>query len=137
MATAGAAWAQQTSLRDGVYSANQARRGKTRYDASCAACHLGDLSGTLAGDAGAPPLRGEPFVSFIEGWNARRLFEYVKTTMPADDPSTLSDEAYLDILAYVFQANDFPAGSVELGLGQLSKFAGGCKTSARRNGSSR
>ena len=122
MATAGAAWAQQTSLRDGVYSANQARRGKTRYEASCAACHLGDLSGTLAGDAGAPPLRGEPFVSFIEGWDARRLFEYIKTTMPADDPSTLSDEAYLDILAYVFQANDFPAGSVELGLDQLSNI---------------
>ena len=122
MATAGAAWAQQTSLRDGVYSVNQARRGKIRYDASCAACHLGDLSGTLAGDAGAPPLRGEPFVSFIEGWDARRLFEYIKTTMPADDPSTLSDEAYLDILAYVFQANDFPAGSVELGLDQLSNI---------------
>ena len=122
MATAGAAWAQQTSLRDGVYSANQARRGKTRYEASCAACHLGDLSGTLAGDAGAPPLRGEPFVSFIEGWDARRLFEYIKTTMPADDPSTLSDDTYLDILAYVFQVNDFPAGSVELGLDQLSNI---------------
>src|SRR4249919_182979 len=121
MATAGAAWAQQTSLRDGVYSANQARRGKARYDASCAACHLEDLSGTLAGDAGAPPLRGEPFVAFIEGWDARRLFEYIKTTMPADEPSTLSDEAYLDILAYVFQANGFPAGSVDLGLEQLSK----------------
>src|SRR4029453_3428463 len=122
MATAGAAWAQPTSLRDGVYSANQARRGKTPYDASGAACHLGDLSGTLAGDAGAPPLRGEPFVSFIEGWDARRLFEYIKATMPADDPSTLSDEAYLDILAYVFQANDFPARSVELGLDQLSNI---------------
>ena len=122
MATAGAAWAQQTSLGDGVYSANQARRGKTRYDASCAACHLGDLSGTLAGDAGAPPLRGEPFVSFIEGWDARRLFDFIKNTMPADDPSTLSDEAYLDILAYLFQTNDFPPGSVELGLDQLAKI---------------
>jgi hypothetical protein len=42
--------------------------------------------------------------------------------MPADDPSTLSDDTYLDILAYVFQANDFPAGSVELGLDQLAKI---------------
>jgi len=39
---------------------------------------------------------GEPLVSFIAGWGACRLFEYFRTAMPADDTSTLSDEAYLD-----------------------------------------
>jgi mono/diheme cytochrome c family protein len=112
--------AQDRSLRDGVYSAEQARRGQARYASACAACHLADLAGTLAGDTGAPPLRGEAFVAFIEGWNARRLFEYVKSTMPADDPASLPESAYLDVLAYLFQANGFPAGSVELDIGQLS-----------------
>src|SRR6185295_10359946 len=112
--------AQERTLGDGVYSAQQARRGKARYASACAACHLADLEGTLAGDAGAPPLRGEPFVAFIEGWNARRLFEYVKSTMPADDPASLSDAAYLDVLAYLFEANDFPSGPVELDIEQLS-----------------
>jgi hypothetical protein len=42
--------------------------------------------------------------------------------MPADDPSTLTDDGYLDILAYLFQVNDFPAGSQELGLAQLAKI---------------
>ena len=119
-AAAGSGRAQDKTLRDGVYSAEQARRGKARYASACAACHLVDLSGTLAGDAGAPPLRGEPFVAFIDGWNVRRLFEYVRSTMPADDPASLPDASYLDILAYVFQANDFPTGSAELDLKQLS-----------------
>ena len=107
---------------DGIYSAEQAKRGKIRYTTSCAACHQSDLSGTLSGDTGAPPLRGEPFKSFIKGWDARRLFDYVKATMPADDPSTLTDDGYLDILAYLFQVNDFPAGSQELDLAQLAKI---------------
>ena len=112
--------AQEKTLRDGVYSAEQARRGEARYASACAACHLGDLAGTLAGDAGAPPLRGVPFLTFIESWNARRLFEYVKSTMPADDPASLPEAAYLDVLAYLFQANGFPSGSVELDIEQLS-----------------
>jgi cytochrome c len=120
MAAAGVTWGQGKTLRDGVYSANQARRGGTRYAVSCAPCHLEDLSGTLAGDAGAPPLRGEPFIRFIDGWSGRRLFDYVKATMPADDPSALTDETYLDILAYVFQVNGFPAGPTELDLNRLS-----------------
>jgi mono/diheme cytochrome c family protein len=112
--------AQERTLRDGVYSAEQARRGKARYATACAACHLADLAGTLAGDAGAPPLRGEAFVAFIEGWDARRLFEYVKTTMPADDPASLPDAAYLDVLSYLFRANGFPAGPVDLDIERLS-----------------
>ena len=83
--------AQDRSLRDGVYSAEQARRGQARYASACAACHLADLTGTLAGDTGAPPLRGEAFIAFIEGWNARRLFDYIKATMPADDPASLPE----------------------------------------------
>ena len=120
MAAAEVTWGQGKTLGDGVYSANQARRGRARYAASCASCHLEDLSGTLAADAGAPPLRGEPFIAFIEGWSGRRLFDYVKATMPADDPSSLSDEDYLDVLAYVFQVNGFPAGPMELDLNRLS-----------------
>jgi mono/diheme cytochrome c family protein len=119
-AAAAAGQAQEKGIRDGVYTVEQAARGKARYAVACAACHQDDLSGTLAGDAGAPPLRGEAFMAFIEGWNARRLFEYMKATMPADDPASLPDAAYLDVLAYLFRANGFPSGSVELGIEQLS-----------------
>lgn len=111
--------AQEKTPRDGVYSPSQAARGKAQYAASCASCHMDDLSGTLSGDTGAPPLRGEPFVAFVEGWDARRLFDYIKTTMPADEPASLRDDTYLDILTFLFQANGYPAGSEPLGLSQL------------------
>ena len=42
------------------------------------------------------------------------VFDYIKATMPADDPATLEDAEYLDILAYLIQANGFPAGPGEL-----------------------
>ena len=42
------------------------------------------------------------------------VFDYVKATMPADDPASLEDAEYLDILAYLIQANGFPAGAREL-----------------------
>lgn len=34
--------------------------------------------------------------------------------MPFDDPSTLSDDVYIDIVAYLLQVNAFPAGTDEL-----------------------
>lgn len=104
----------RTQQSSGVYSASQAKRGKVRYDAACSSCHMSDLSGNVSGDAGAPPLKGEPFIAFLEGRNADSLFRYVKTTMPADDPATLSDAAYLDILAYLLQTNGLPEGTEDL-----------------------
>lgn len=111
--------ATDQTLRDGLYSADQATQGRVEYTAFCAGCHLADLSGTLAGDGGAPPLRGEPFLAFIETWNARQLFDYIQTTMPADDPSALTNDQYLDVLAYIFQMNGYPSGPAALDVRRL------------------
>ena len=102
------------ALDAGVYSVDQGKRGKAHYEAFCASCHVGDLSGTLAADTGAPPLRGAPFMTSMEQKGVAAVFDYVKATMPADDPSSLEDAEYLDILAYLIQANGFPAGAREL-----------------------
>jgi len=118
-AAAGAAAASGRSLQEGLYSADQAKQGKVEYTASCAGCHLADLSGTLSGDGGAPPLRGEPFIAFIGAWNARQLFDYIRTTMPADDPSALTNTQYLDVMAYLFQVNGYLAGPAPLDLRDL------------------
>lgn len=107
------------TLDAGAYTAEQATRGKAHYQAFCAPCHVGDLSGTLAADTGAPPLRGAPFVASLQRKGVAGVFTYVKTTMPADDPASLEDGWYLDILAYVFQANGFPAGPRELSAADL------------------
>jgi hypothetical protein len=38
----------------------------------------------------------------------------MKTRMPRNNPSTLSDDTYLDLVTYVLQANAFPAGTEAL-----------------------
>ena len=99
-----------TSVWDGVYSADQAARGKAVYDSHCGSCHLADLGGSLE----ARPLAG---AGFLEDWREdtlHSLFTRIRTLMPFDDPATLSDDAYLDSVAYILQFNGFPAGPREL-----------------------
>ena len=38
----------------------------------------------------------------------------IRTTMPQGAPASLSPQAYVDIVAYMLQVNDYPAGDVEL-----------------------
>jgi len=109
------------TLDSGAYTVEQAKRGRVHYQAFCAPCHLGDLSGTLAADTGAPPLRGAPFMASLQRKGATGVFSYVKATMPADDPASLEDTSYLDILAYLIQANGFPAGARELTAADLPR----------------
>lgn len=98
------------SVWDGVYTVEQAKRGQPLYVKSCGSCHAGDLSG---GES-APPLAGGEFMSNWNGLTAGELFERIRITMPADKPGKLSREVNADILAYMLEANRFPAGSAEL-----------------------
>ena len=102
---------QMRSVQDGVYTRDQAARGQKEYSVFCASCHASDLSGTNSGDSGAPPLRRE---TFMKGSDANALFTLIRMNMPRDAPSQLSDQQYLDVMAYLFQQNGFPAGSDEL-----------------------
>jgi mono/diheme cytochrome c family protein len=98
------------TVLDGVYTGEQARRGQRAYDESCGDCHQRDLSG---GDRG-PALAGEVFLNAWLTLTVGDLFERVRTSMPADSPGSLSAETTADIVAFMLQANDYPAGSAEL-----------------------
>ena len=111
-----------SSLDRGVYSSVQATRGKAHYEAFCATCHLGDLSGSLAADTGAPPLRGAPFLASMAKTGVPSFFNHLRATMPADDPGTLKDADYLEVLTYLFEVNGFPPGRDELTLAELSRL---------------
>lgn len=108
-----AALRQARTVADGVYEKKQADRGKKGYAVFCESCHADDLSGTNSGDSGAPPLRRE---GFMEGSDAYALFTKMRQAMPLDAPGSLTPEEYVDILAYIFQENGFPAGRDELTL---------------------
>ena len=100
----------RTTVWDGVYTADQAARGEAVYDRHCSACHLADLRGSPE----ARPLAGD---RFMEDWREDTLdtlYTRIRTLMPFDNPATLSDDAYLDSVAYILQFNGFPAGRLEL-----------------------
>ena len=102
---------QDKTVADGVYTREQAERGKKGYAVFCGSCHAEDLSGTNSGDSGAPPLKRE---GFMQGSDADALFTKVRSTMPLDAPGGLANSEYLDILAFIFQENGFPAGPMPL-----------------------
>jgi PQQ-dependent dehydrogenase (methanol/ethanol family) len=112
---------KQAAVSGGAYSTEQAARGKAVYDRSCASCHAPDLSG-----ARGPQLAGSRFVSAWAGRTARELFEVSQQTMPQGDANSLSESQYLDIVAYVLQANGLPAGSQPLQIDAAAgvRFAG-------------
>ncbi len=98
------------SVWDGVYTEEQVKRGRPRYNEQCASCH-GD---TLMGGESAPPLAGGEFLANWDGLTAGDLFERIRKTMPQDKPGKLSREVNADILAYILSMNKFPAGDAEL-----------------------
>jgi len=108
---AGCALAQMPAktVLDGIYTSPQAKHGQTVYERSCASCHRADLSGFSG-----PPLKTDLFMDRWREFNLNVLADLIENTMPADNPGTLAKSDYLDVLAYILQANDIPAGKKPL-----------------------
>jgi mono/diheme cytochrome c family protein len=100
----------QTSIWDGVYSEAQAARGGAGFAGRCASCHGADMGGT----GEAPALSGPKFLSDFDGLSLGDLFDRIRTTMPQDNPGSLTRDEVADILAYLLQANALPSGVKEL-----------------------
>lgn len=109
---AGAALLAQStrSVLDGVYTAEQAGRGRAVYLKECASCHGTDLTG---GES-APALAGAEFLANWTGQSVGDLFERTRQSMPANDPGKLSRAQNSDVIAYLLEANRFPEGKAEL-----------------------
>ena len=88
---------------NGVYTDAQAAQGRGPYEESCSRCHAADLSGAVGNS-----LKGDVFIRDWGGKTVGALYERIKTTMPRGAPRSLSDGAYLNIVAYILQANGFP-----------------------------
>jgi mono/diheme cytochrome c family protein len=92
---------------DGVYTAEQAARGKAGFDMTCSRCHNEALIGSERG----PALKGSAFLSHWENDTLGGLFIKIRDTMPMNDVGTITDAIKVDIMAYVLQQNGFPPGS--------------------------
>lgn len=100
----------QRTVWDGVYTAEQANRGRVEYMQFCASCHADDLRGKST----APSLVEESFAFQWGETSVEELFVRTRTLMPSDRPNSLSNESYRDIIAFILQSNRFPAGNKEL-----------------------
>jgi S-disulfanyl-L-cysteine oxidoreductase SoxD len=94
---------------DGVYSDAQAQRGEALYNDKCAKCHGPDGSG---GDA--PVLVGGDFASDWDGLTMAQLFDRLRSSMPQDNPQSLTREDAASLLGFILQKNNFPSGPTDL-----------------------
>jgi cytochrome c len=100
------------SVWDGVFTGAQASRGERTYGRSCEQCHGPDLAGDPVMEI--PALSLDSFMTSWSGKTVKDLFDTVKRSMPKDKPGSLGTGAYLDVVAYLLQANRFPSGAREL-----------------------
>jgi mono/diheme cytochrome c family protein len=94
--------ADSTTTKHGVYTAQQAIRGKDVYAGNCKSCHSPESH------TGA---------TFNATWNHRSLSElygYIRDRMPKNEPGSLSEQEYVDVLAYLLRMNKMPSGRREL-----------------------
>lgn len=111
----------QPRATEGWFTLEQAERGGEAYERHCAGCHGVELEGVVGF---SPPLAGSDFLQRWHGDDVATLFHYVRSLMPLDAPSTLSDDTYVDIVAYLLHENELPAGEHELRFesGQLGRL---------------
>ena len=90
------------STMSGVYTAPQAARGEETYMGVCVACHP-------AGTYKAAGFRGN-----WKGRSLSDLFDQVREKMPKNDPASLSQQEYIQVVAYLLKINGVPAGDTDL-----------------------
>ena len=114
------------SVADGVYTGDQARRGREHYRKRCILCHLDNGQGRQAepvivgqslereGDAEAPAIAGEAFLKKWSGQTMKALYDTTSKTMPVGSAGSLSAQEYADFLAHLLELSKLPAGQQEL-----------------------
>jgi hypothetical protein len=85
------------SVRDGVYTVEQANRGEPTFRNVCALCH-------------PDPMWRSAWV----GQSAGELYAFILKSMPDDNPGSMTGSEVVDVLAYILRSNGLPAGAVEL-----------------------
>ena len=90
-----------SSALNGVFSSAQAARGAQQFRQACATCHaIEDQAASLRSKWGNGTLRD--------------LFTVVSTTMPQNNPGSLSPDDYASLIAYYLQQSGFQPGASDL-----------------------
>ena len=101
--------AAQQPAADGGFTVEQAAEGWTVYVRECGECHGPDLDGMEG-----PALRGTEFLNSWAGQTTDELFTYMRDEMPPGLGGSLSDQVYLNLIAYLLDANGAWPGDAPL-----------------------
>jgi alcohol dehydrogenase (cytochrome c) len=105
------AW-QQPAMT-GPYTPQQAAAGRVTYQASCVGCHAMDLGGRNE----APQLAGSNFMATWGTRSTRDLFRFIQATMPPGNTRGLDEQEYINLTAFLLDANGAVAGSQPMASG--------------------
>lgn len=86
----------------GIFTEDQADRGRNSFDELCAECHTNN------------EFRGRLFQS---NWGRRTVYSFYRTirsTMPDNNPGGLEEQVYLDVVSYILSINGHESGASEL-----------------------
>ena len=92
---------EDRTIRDGVYTDEQALRGEDVFYTICTGCHeVWEFTDAI----------------FHENWTDQPVYfiaKEIKDLMPDDDPGTREGPEVMDVLSYILQLNGYPAGEAE------------------------
>ncbi len=98
------------SVRDGVFTEDQRKRGAELVAQRCAACHGADLNG---GEE-APALYGANFMANWNGLTVGDLAERIRISMPPTDPDINNAQQRADMISVILSVNGYPSGTKDL-----------------------
>jgi mono/diheme cytochrome c family protein len=93
-------------IQGGPFTVEQAARGGQLYEQACEGCHGPDLAGGKV----VPGIAGQAFANVWTGRSLADLFERLELSMPPDDPTSVSPDEMVDILAHILRVNGWAAG---------------------------
>ncbi|MGD8339583.1 MAG: PQQ-binding-like beta-propeller repeat protein [Gammaproteobacteria bacterium] len=91
------------------YTPEQAEAGRQEFAANCVVCH-GENMNLLP----TAVLQGPAFLERWQGRNTNQLFQQLRTTMPPEGPGSLDQSTYIEVTAYLLQANGIGPDDREL-----------------------
>jgi mono/diheme cytochrome c family protein len=107
---------EATSIWDGVFTTTQAERGRAAYTGPCDRCHGSNLDGAAVDPdmLPSPPVAGTKFLRKWDGRSLAALYEYTRATMPTNNPGFLTEQEFVDIIAYMLAVSGAQPGEIEL-----------------------
>jgi len=92
------------------YFGLQATNGQDTFNAQCASCHGIDLGGRDE----LEPLTGAAFATSWFDGPVGDLYDFIRRQKPTGNPRSLTDDQYVNIVAYLLRRNGFAAGDAWL-----------------------